>query len=191
MIGRDTNKRMMTASVMLGAALLVWTTSSVARAAGPVTVTRVASPERALRFEVIVPGSLDEVWAAFTTNDGLAAWLWRDVRVDARPGGDWLALFPGSTGGGTIVSLAPKQQLVIAALAPDRFPTVRKERTRAAFAFAAVTPDSTKVTLVQTGWKAGDEWDAAYDYLAGGNAELLNQLYQRFVTGPVVWPKGR
>jgi uncharacterized protein YndB with AHSA1/START domain len=163
----------------------------VARAAGPVTVTRVASPEKALRFEVIVPGSLDQVWAAFTTNDGLAAWLWRDVRVDARPGGDWLALFPGSTGGGTIVSLVPKQQLVIAALAPDRFPTVRKERTRAMFEFAAVTPDSTDVTLVQTGWKAGDEWDAAYDYLAGGNSELLNQLYQRFVTGPVVWPKGR
>jgi uncharacterized protein YndB with AHSA1/START domain len=51
----------------------------------------VASPEKALRFEVIVPGSLDQVWAAFTTNGGLAAWLWRDVRVDARPGGDWLA----------------------------------------------------------------------------------------------------
>src|ERR1700722_8642263 len=163
------SRRMMTVSMMLGAALVAWTASSVGRAAGPVTVTRVASPEKALRFEVIVPGSLDQVWAAFTTNDGLAAWLWRDVRVDARPGGDWLALFPGSTGGGTIVSLAPKQQLVIAALAPDRFPTVRKERTRATFEFAAVTPDSTDVTLVQTGWKAGDEWNAGYDYLADSN----------------------
>jgi uncharacterized protein YndB with AHSA1/START domain len=191
MIGGCRSRRMMTVSVMLGVALVAWTASSVGRAAGPVTVTRVASPEKALRFEVIVPGSLDQVWAAFTTNDGLAAWLWRDVRVDARPGGDWLALFPGSTGGGTIVSLAPKRQLVIAALAPDRFPTVRKERTRATFEFAAVTRDSTDVTLVQTGWKAGDEWDAAYDYLAGGNSELLNQLYQRFVTGPVVWPQGR
>jgi uncharacterized protein YndB with AHSA1/START domain len=191
MIGGCRSRRMMTVSVMLGVALVAWTASSVGRAAGPVTVTRVASPEKALRFEVIVPGSLDQVWAAFTTNDGLAAWLWRDVRVDARPGGDWLALFPGSTGGGTIVSLAPKRQLVIAALAPDRFPTVRKERTRATFEFAAVTPDSTDVTLVQTGWKAGEEWDAAYDYLADGNSELLNQLYQRFVTGPVVWPQGR
>jgi hypothetical protein len=89
------------------------------------------------------------------------------------------------------VSIAPKQQLVIAALAPDRFPTVRQERTRATFEFAAVTAKSTSVTLVQTGWKSGDEWDAAYQYLAVGNAELLNQLYQRFVTGPVAWPKGR
>jgi hypothetical protein len=28
-------------------------------------------------------------------------------------------------------------------------------------------------------------------YLAGGNAELLSQLYQRFATGPIDWPKPR
>jgi len=152
-------------------------------------VTKVAGPEKALRFEVIVPGSLNEVWAAFTTTDGLAAWLWRDVRVDAHPGGDWLAIFPQSTGGGTIVSLMPKTELVISALAPDKFPTVREERTHAMFEFAAVTPVSTKVTLVQTGWKTGAEWDAAYEYLAGGNAALLTRLHQRFVSGPIAWPK--
>jgi uncharacterized protein YndB with AHSA1/START domain len=191
MIANGMSKRTMTAGLILGAALLALSTEPVARAAGPVTVTKVASPERALRFEVIVPGSLDQVWAAFTTSDGLATWLWRDTRVDARPGGDWLAIFPQSTAGGTIISLRPKAQLVIAALAPEQFPTVRKEHTRATFEFASLTADSTKVTLVQTGWKTGDEWDAAYEYLAGGNAELLMQLHQRFVSGPVVWPKGR
>jgi uncharacterized protein YndB with AHSA1/START domain len=158
---------------------------------GPVTVTRVITPERALRFEVTVAGSLDDVWSAFTTREGLASWLWRDVRVEARPGGEWLAIFPQSTGGGTILSLTPKRQIVISALAPDRFPTVRETRTRATFEFSAVSHGATKVTLVQTGWKTGSEWDAAYDYLAGGNAELLNQLYQRFATGPIDWPKPR
>jgi uncharacterized protein YndB with AHSA1/START domain len=172
------------------AAVLFGAGFSGARAAGPVTVTRLTSPEKALRFEVTVPGTLDQVWAAFTTQDGLATWLWRDVRVEARPGGDWLVIFPGSTGGGTIVSLAPKTQLVVAALAPEKFPTVRKDRTTATFAFAAVSPTSTRVTLVQTGWKTGAEWDAAYEYLADGNAELLTQLYQRFVSGPLTWPKG-
>lgn len=180
-----------TAGAFVAAALLFGAGPAVTRASGPVTVTRVASPEKALRFEVTVPGTLDQVWAAFTTPDGLATWLWRDVRVEARPGGDWLVIFPGSTGGGTIVSLDPKKQLVIAALAPETFPTVRKERTTATFEFAAVTRTSTAVTLVQTGWKAGAEWDAAYEYLADGNAALLTQLYQRFVSGPIAWPKGR
>jgi uncharacterized protein YndB with AHSA1/START domain len=159
--------------------------------ASPVTVTRSDQPVKSLKFEVIVPGTVDQVWDAFTPADGLASWLWRDVRVDARPGGDWLAIFPSSTGGGTIVSLTPKRQIVISALAPDRFPAVRDTRTRATFEFAAVTPTATKVTLLQTGWKTGVEWDAAYDYLAGGNAELLEQLYQRFASGPIAWPKAR
>jgi uncharacterized protein YndB with AHSA1/START domain len=183
--------RVMTMVVVAGTAAFGTLRPPIVHAAGPVSVTRVASPEKALRFEVTVAGSLDEVWAAFTTSEGLGAWLWRDVRVDARPGGDWLAMFPQTTGGGTIVSLTPKRQIVISALAPDRFPIVRETRTRATFEFAPVSPSSTKVTLVQTGWKAGEEWDAAYDYLAGGNAELLDQLYQRFATGPVDWPKPR
>jgi uncharacterized protein YndB with AHSA1/START domain len=156
--------------------------------AGPVTVEKVAEPVRTLRFEVIVPAAIDDVWTAFTTAEGLSSWLWRDVRVDARPGGDWLAIFPQSTGGGTILALTPKRQIVIAALAPDRFPIVRETRTQATFEFSPVSASSTKVTLVQTGWKSGAEWDAAYNYLAGGNAELLNQLYQRFATGPIAWP---
>jgi len=191
MIVRSMRENTMMAVLIVGATLLALSTEPVARAAGPVTVTRVVSPEKALRFEVIVPASLEQVWAAFTTTEGLATWLWRDTRVDARPGGDWLAIFPQSTAGGTIISLTPKATLVIAASAPDKFPTVRKEHTRATFEFSALSADSTKVTLVQTEWKAGDEWDAAYEYLAAGNAELLTQLYQRFVSGPLVWPKGR
>jgi len=45
------------------------------------------------------------------------------------------------------------------------------------------------VVLTQTGWKQGDEWDRAYDYLSRGNAMLLTNLYKRFVSGPVTWPK--
>lgn len=184
-------QRTITAGFVLGTVLLGVATAFGARAVGPVTVTKVASPKKALRFEMTVPGSLDQVWTAFTTKDGLTTWLWRDVLVDAHPGGDWLVVFPKSTGGGTIVSLEPKKRLVISALAPDMFPTVRKERTTATFEFVAATQTSTKITLVQTGWKTGAEWDAAYEYLAGGNAELLTQLYQRFVSGPLTWPKGQ
>jgi uncharacterized protein YndB with AHSA1/START domain len=162
---------------------------SVTHAAGPVTVTKVSSPEKSLRFEVTVPGSMDDLWAAFTTKEGLGTWLWRDVRVDLRAGGDWLAIFPTSTAGGTIVSILPKHRLVISAMAPDRFPTVRRERTTATFELQSLTATSTKVTLTQTGWKVGAEWDAAYDYLADGNVELLTQLYTRFVSGPIAWPK--
>lgn len=178
-------------TVSLGCAAALGVPAALVAVTSPVTVTRVTSPEKALRFEVTVAGSVDDVWTAFTTKNGLATWLWRDIRVDLRPGGDWLALLPDSTAGGTIVSFVPKHQLVIAAMAPETFPTVRATRTTAVFEFRAMTPTSTHLTLVQSGWKAGREWDDAYEYLATGNAELLTQLYQRFVSGPLTWPTVR
>jgi uncharacterized protein YndB with AHSA1/START domain len=181
----------MIAALMIG--LTLSTLNSLEQASPPaqaVTVTRISSPEKALRMEVTVPASLDAVWSAFTTQDGLATWLWRDVRVDLREGGDWIVLYPGGkTGGGTIRSFVPHRQITMSAMAPEQFPEVRAQRTTVVFEFAAVTPTTTKVTLVQTGWKQGREWDDAYEYLAGGNATLLRQLYQRFQSGPFNWPK--
>ena len=172
---------------ILGLALL----SGVQPATGPspVTVTKISEPVKALRFEVTVPAPREAVWAAFTTQQGLATWLWRDVRVELKKGGDWLVLFPGgATGGGTIESFEPLRHLTIRALAPEQFPTVRSQRTSAKFELETLTPDTTKITLTQTGWQSGGEWDAAYEYLAKGNATLLEQLYKRFVSGPIDWP---
>jgi len=158
--------------------------------ASPVAVQKITTPQKALRFEVVVPGSLDEVWQAMSTEAGMETWLWKDARVDLRPGGDWLVLYtPTATGGGTIVSFVPRKELVMKAMAPEKFPTVRRERTDVTFSLTAVSPTATRVTLMQTGWKDGAEWDAAYEYLSRGNAQLLTQLHQRFTTGPLDWSK--
>ncbi len=146
-----------------------------------------ASPEKLL-IEVEVPAPVSDVWRAFSTSEGLSTWLTPAV-VDLRPGGEWTARFPGgSTGGGTIISFVPEKQLVIAALAPDKFPHVRAERTRAVFQFEP-RGSSTLVRLTQTGWKSGEEWTRAYEYLLAGNAQLLAMLHRRFVDGPTDWNK--
>jgi uncharacterized protein YndB with AHSA1/START domain len=158
-------------------------------AQNPVTVTRQASPVKALFFEVRIPAKVGEVWRAFSTSDGLRTWLAPNAVADLRPQGEWTVHFPGgSTGGGTIVSFVPERELVLAAMAPDQFPTVRKERTTARFEFQ-VDGDATRVRLTQTGWKTGKEWDDAYEYLATGNAQLLSTLLRRFTSGPIDWGK--
>jgi len=156
---------------------------------GDVSVTKTASPERRLDFEVTLPATPAAVWEALSTTAGLSTWLWRDCVVDLRAGGDWLVKFPGgSTGGGTILAFVPGKQIEIAALAPEQFPTVRRERTRAVFSLEPLQDGkATRLHLAQTGWKQGEEWDKAYEYLAGGNAELLNNLHKRFVDGPFDW----
>src|SRR3984885_1833917 len=145
--------------------------------------------EKVLMIQVTVPAPLAEVWKAFTTSEGLSTWLTPGAVVDLREGGEWTAHFPGgSTGGGTILSFVPEKELVVSALAPDKFPAVRAARTRAQFNFEA-RGGSTLVRLTQTGWKEGDEWVKAYEYLTVGNAQLLATLHHRFVSGPIDWTK--
>jgi uncharacterized protein YndB with AHSA1/START domain len=151
-------------------------------------VGRPADATQALIVELSIPASLPEVWRAFTTNEGLRSWLAPEVSVDLRKGGDWLVKFPGSTGGGTIVSFVPQKELVLRALAPDRFPHVRTARTHAVFTFTA-KGNNTLVRLSQTGWQPGKEWDAAYEYLAAANGQMLAMLHHRYVAGPTDWHK--
>ena len=168
--------------ILLAAAGFVWAQS-------PVKVVKQGSPEKALIIEVTVPAARAAVWQAFSTSEGLSTWLTPGAVVDLRKGGEWTAHFPGGkTGGGTILSFIPEQEMVLAAMAPEQFPTVRAERTTARFQFLPAG-DSTVVRLTQTGWKTGEEWDKAYDHLAQGNAQLLDTLRRRFVSGPIDWEK--
>src|SRR5580698_7587907 len=89
----------------------------------------VTKPEKALVIELTIPASTDAVWEAFSTSAGLSTWLTPNATVDLRPGGEWTARFPGgSNGGGTIISFVPEKELVVSALAPEKFPTVRATR---------------------------------------------------------------
>ena len=153
------------------------------------TVAKPIVADTALVLEVTVPAPIAAVWQAFTTSEGLSTWLTPGAVVDLREGGEWTAHFPGgSTGGGTIVSFVPEKELVVSAMAPDKFPTVRAMRTRARFQFEA-KGEATVVRLTQTGWKEGEEWVKAYEYLTVGNAQLLATLHHRFAYGPIDWTK--
>ncbi len=151
-------------------------------------VSRQDEQGKVLRIALTIPAPVPAVWEAFTTEKGLGSWLAPNTSVNLKPGGDWLVKFPGSTGGGTIVSFVPEKEIVINALAPDSFPHVRAARTRAVFTFTA-EGNNTLVTLTQTGWQSGAEWDAAYEYLTTGNAQMLAMLHHRFVAGPTDWQK--
>src|SRR6195952_5477334 len=136
-------------------------TATAACAQEPAKAVKAIAADKVLVLEVTVPAPLNAVWEAFTTSAGLSTWLTPGAVVDLRKGGEWTAHFPGgSTGGGTILSFQPKTELVMSAMAPDAFPHVRAERTTAAWRFRA-EGGSTIVTLKQTGWKEGAEWDKA------------------------------
>src|SRR5579863_2392293 len=154
----------------------------------PVKVTKTSVPQKRLDFEVEIPAPVNEVWNCFSTREGMISWITPDAEIEMRVGGDWLAKYPGVLpGGGKIVSFEPEQFITIHAMAPEQFPTVRKEGTTAVFTFIVLDEHHTIVHLSQVGWKSGEEWENAYDHLSRGNDILLTQLRNRFLNGPVNW----
>ncbi len=174
---------------VLFAAMLLCLVPAASVAGQSASANAVSEPPRQFVIEVEVPAPVSEVWKAFSTSEGLSSWLFPHATVDLRPGGDWLVRFPGgSTGGGTIESFVPEKEIVIAAMAPEKFPHVRAERMHAVFQFEP-RGNATIVRLTQSGWKSGAEWTNAYEYLVAGNAQLLATLHKRFVDGPMDWEK--
>jgi uncharacterized protein YndB with AHSA1/START domain len=176
------------AALALAAALVPAAALARAFDVGHVHVTTTDAPKR-LDMTVTVPATLDQVWDAFTTRAGMTAWLAPYAKVDLAVGGIWQVSFTadGAAAGGNVLLYQPKSLLAVSAMAPAEFPTVRRDRTTAVFLFDPAGPNATTVRLAQTGWKPGDEWDKAFDYLATGNAQLLEALYHRFAVGPEAW----
>src|SRR5580692_1065556 len=118
--------------------LILLASAGIIFAQSPVTVVKQQTPEKALIFEITIPAPRAEVWHAFATSEGLSTWLTPGAVVDLRKGGEWTAHFPGGkTGGGTILSFIPEQEMTMSAMAPEQFPEVRAERTTARFQFIA------------------------------------------------------
>ncbi len=78
----------------------------------------------------------------------------RHGRTCGRTATGWFTSPAAAPARGGVVSFElRRKRSSISALAPDKFPTVRAQRTRAVFQFEA-RGDATVVRLIQTGWQA-------------------------------------
>jgi uncharacterized protein YndB with AHSA1/START domain len=137
---------------------------------------------------------VDQVWAAWTTREGIVAFFAPDAKIDARPGGAFEIWFdplaaPGLKGadGMRYLALQPKQMLSFDWNAPPHLPEARAQRTFVVVRLAPVSERETRVTLHHTGWGDGGQWDQAYAYLDRAWAGVLGNLKKRFEQGPQDW----
>ncbi len=150
---------------------------------------------REIVAEVSVPAPLAEVWAAWTTEEGVRSFFAPECRIALRPGGAYEMFFdldaePGNRGGEEMVLLAlqPPVMLSFTWNAPPSLPEVRLQRTHVVVRLRETATGETLVTLRHDGWGEGGAWDAAFEYFSrvwGG--VVLARLKRRFEVGPVAW----
>ncbi len=165
------------------------------RQIGPVVVTIVRGAERYLDFELVVPGTMAETWRTLMTSEGLAEWAGPAAYVEPHRDGAWDVYFKPEAPKGQrgsenrIIGIVPMSTIILEAGAPSQFPTVKAEKTITIFRLEPINAGYTRLNMTQTGWKQGEEWDRAFEYLIDGNAQWLGWLHRRFTEGPLQWEK--
>ena len=170
--------------------------------AGPLVVTALAlqappgahAAERALDKEVVVSASIDQLWDAWTTREGITSFFSPDARIDARVGGAFQIYMdpggePGMKGADDMryLALQPKKMISFDWNAPPSLPEARQQRTYVIVRFEPVTEKTSKVTLHHVGWGDGGEWDKSYAYFDRAWGNVLGNLRARFEKGPMDW----
>ncbi len=158
-------------------------------AAAPTTrPTTQPATERVIRESVIVPASVEKVWAAWTTREGLKRFFGADAKVELRVGGPFEIVFvpdapAGSRGseGCRILSFVPREMLAFSWSAPPSMPEIREERTQVVLHFDELGPQRTRVRLVNVGWGQGPKWDEAFAYFSQAWPYVLASLKGHFM----------
>jgi len=89
-----------------------------------------------------------------------------------------------------ILAIQPQKMLSFTWNAPPHLPNVRQQRTSVVVRFKELGKQRTQVTLIESGWGEGEEWDKAFTYFSNAWQNIVFRLMKyRFEVGPVDWAK--
>jgi uncharacterized protein YndB with AHSA1/START domain len=144
---------------------------------------------RVLHKEITVPASLDEVWRAWTTAEGMAEWWVQDARIECAVLGTYeLMLIPdapeGERGseGCRVLGYLPRAMFCFEWSFPPSIPALRSTgaKTQVVLRFDEPSPGAVRVRLDQLGWQEGPDWDKGYAYFDPAWTWVLKQLQAHF-----------
>jgi uncharacterized protein YndB with AHSA1/START domain len=151
--------------------------------------------ERAIQFEMELDAPIDEVWAAWTTEEGVRSFFSPDCNIELRPGGPYEIFFdakakPGHKGGDDMMVLAFQAPKMFSFTwnAPGTFPEVRPHRSHVTIRLEAFGEQKTRLHFREDGYGEGGEWDQRFEYFINAWGKVvLPRLAYRFANGPVDW----
>lgn len=150
--------------------------------------------DKVLKKEVIVSASIDEIWNAWTTTEGVRSFFSPNADVDFRIGGKFEILFDTNAPYGSqgseycrYLSYLPHKMISFEWNAPPSFGALRDIHTIVVLSFNPVDSKQIKVTLSHHGWGEGEDWQGVYDYFDNAWSYVLSNFQKRFQDGPLNW----
>jgi uncharacterized protein YndB with AHSA1/START domain len=136
-----------------------------------------------VRTTVIVEGTRSDVWHALTSVAGVTSWLAPGAEIHAVEGGYWkLALDSKGQAlvdGGTIMSYARDQELIVAFNPPKSVKGLKPARLR--LMIEPLRAMEQRVIVLQEPMGDGPEWDRVATHLTESWAGALDRLRRRMM----------
>ena len=138
-----------------------------------------------LHKEITVRASLDAVWNAWTTTDGMRSFFAPEAYIDLRIGGAYEVYFllnnPRGLQGSEdckIVSYLPMRMLSFTWNCPPEFEAARASKvfTWCVLLFDEIAPGTVRVDFSELGWPNTEEWNKIYDYFDKAWESVLASL---------------
>jgi uncharacterized protein YndB with AHSA1/START domain len=147
-----------------------------------------------IRKAVEIPASADDVWQAWTTEEGVTSFFAPKAKVELAVGGEYEMYFDpkqpkGKRGseGCKILSFVPGEMLSFTWNAPVYMPEVRKKHTWVVLHFKEIAQKKTQIMMIHLGWQAGEQWQQALKYFDRAWEVVLARLFYRFQKEPINW----
>ena len=154
--------------------------------------------DKAIRVQEVVPASIADVWAAWTTSEGWTAFLGTEAHIELEPGGRFEIYFDPSAPDGlkgsegcTVLSYLPERMVSFTWNAPPTLPKVREQdhHTIVVVELHPLGDDRTRVTLTHHAWPAegtpiydrgGEQWEKTYGYFQRAWPAVLGAMKTHF-----------
>ncbi len=151
--------------------------------------------ERALSFSIEINAPLDSVWSRWATDSGRKKFFAPSSRLELSTLGYMDMLFMPTAPEGQrgaennrVLAFQDKKMISFTWDAPPQWPDIRKQRTVVIIRFNKLSDSKTKLTLYQTGWGTGTDWDSVYAYFTKAWSEfVLPNLKYSLEVAPIDW----
>ena len=182
-------------ALMIVAPLMQLSLATETRSTQQKPVTAKEQSEKAIKLEIVLNAPVEKVWKAWTTKEGIKSFFAPDCDIDLRVLGKYDILFNPSAPVGLrgaennlILAIQEGKLLSFTWDAPPIFPNIRKQRTSVVIRLTQLDANKTKLSLTQSGWGDGEEWNKVYDYFVIAWGEIvLPFLKHSLDSGPIDW----
>ena len=154
-------------------------------------VSKTDANELILIQEISVSAPIEDVWSAYTTDDGWTAWAAPKAKVDLRVGGTIRTAYQGEVGGSDtntlhIINYVPERILTLRAELSSNWPEIMQkdaEKLSNVVIFDELATNTTRIQSYGVGYTDAPEYDQMMSFFIRANESLYQNLRTYLETG--------